>query len=356
MMVAGRSHRSDACVVQIQKVINLIKDTLDLPAEYQVAILPGSNTGAFESALWCLLGELPIDVFTWESFGDRWVSDITKQLELENVKIHSAPYGEIADLNFARSEADICFTWNGTSSGVRIPDTSWIPNVRVGLTFCDATSAIFSERIDWDKLDVTTFSWQKAMGGEAGLGTLVLSPRAVERLRSFQLKRAIPRVMNIGASTTEFMRILNGATINTPSMLSVADALDSLMWIKSIGGWPATVAKTLRNFMVLSDWYKNSTWVCNLVEKQEIQSRASVCLKINDEAFIKLRIDEKWSFIDRMIVLLEANKAAFDVRGHRDAPPSLRVWCGPTVETSDLELMVPWLDWAFKVTKNEMIA
>ncbi len=312
-----------------------------------VAIVPGSNTGAFEMALWSMLGPLPIDVLTWESFGAGWVYDIKEQLSLTDVKVIPGRYGEISNLSAVREDSDICFTWNGTTSGVRVPNAGWISKNRKGLTFCDATSAIFAQELVWEKLDVTTFSWQKAMGGEGGHGVIILSPRAIKRLENFVPHRPIPKLFRLVTERGVNAGIFEGITINTPSMLCVADALDSLLWIKKLGGWRATHQRSLDNFRVVSDWYNDRNWITNLVEEKEIQSNSSVCLKIMDTDFSSLNDIEKWKFIDEMTFLLDQHNAAFDIKGHRDAPPSLRIWCGPTVELEDLQALLPWLDWVF---------
>ena len=349
----GRSHRSAECKRQLETVIELIKETLGLPSDYIVAIIPGSNTGAFETALWSMLGPLPVDALAWESFGSGWVYDIRDQLDLKDIRVLFARYGEISDLNSVRRESDICFTWNGTTSGVRIPNADWISEDRKGLTFCDATSAIFSQELKWDKLDVTTFSWQKAMGGEGGHGVLILSPKAINRLRNFVPDRPIPKIFKLVTEKGINLDLFEGKTINTPSMLCVADALDSLLWIKDLGGWKATNEKSFKNFRIVSDWYRERQWVTNLVKEEAIQSNSSVCLQITDDNFLTLTDLEKWEFINQMTTILEVHEAAFDIKGHRDAPPGLRIWCGPTVEPEDLKCLLPWLDWAFQHVKEK---
>ena len=349
----GRSHRSAECIKQLENVIQLIKETLGLPNDYMVAIVPGSNTGAFETALWSMLGPLPVDALAWESFGSGWVYDIKEQLMLKDVQVLSAGYGEIPNLACVRRKSDICFTWNGTTSGVRIPNANWISEDRIGLTFCDATSAIFSQELDWKKLDVTTFSWQKAMGGEGGHGVLILSPKAINRLKNFVPYRPMPKIFRLGTEKGINLDLFEGKTINTPSMLCVADALDSLLWIKELGGWKATCERTSNNFRIVSDWYRKRDWITNLVKDESIQSNSSVCLKIIDNQFLKLLDSDKWKFINHMTTILEKHEAAFDIKGHRDGPPGLRVWCGPTIEPEDLEYLLPWLDWTFQYLKTK---
>ena len=351
----GRSHRSAECKKQLENVIQLIKETLGLPNDYIVAIVPGSNTGAFETALWSMLGPLPVDALAWESFGSGWVYDIKEQLMLKDVQVLSARYGEIPNLDCIRRESDICFTWNGTTSGVRIPNANWISEDRIGLTFCDATSAIFSQELDWKKLDVTTFSWQKAMGGEGGHGVLILSPKAIDRLKNYVPCRPIPKIFRLGTEKGINLDLFKGKTINTPSMLCVADALDSLLWIKELGGWKATCERTSNNFRIISDWYLKRDWITNLVKDESIQSNSSVCLQIIDNQFLKLADLEKWKFINHMASILEKHEAAFDIKGHRDGPPGLRIWCGPTVEPEDLKYLLPWLDWTFQYLKTNKL-
>ncbi len=349
----GRSHRSAKCKEQLENIIELTKETLDLPNDYCVAITPGSNTGAFEAALWSMLGPLPVDALVWESFSSGWAYDIKEQLALTDIRILSARYGEISDLSGIRERSDICFVWNGTTSGVRVPNANWIGKDRMGITFCDATSAVFAQELDWEKLDVTTFSWQKAMGGEGGHGVLILSPKAINRLENFVPDRPIPKVFRIGTNGGLNRGLFEGKTINTPSMLCVVDALDSLSWIKGLGGWKATCDRTSKNFQIISDWYQKRNWVTNLVKRENIQSNSSVCLQIVDKQFLKLTDSEKWIFIDQMTSLLEKHEAAFDIKGHRDGPPGLRIWCGPTVELEDLKCLLPWLDWAFQHLKEK---
>ena len=349
----GRSHRSDICLKTLNKVINLTKETLDIPIDYKVAIVPGSNTGAFEMALWSMIGPLPVDALAWETFGSGWIYDLKDQLKIKDLRIHKADYSSIPNLSLISDKSDICFTWNGTTSGVKVPNADWISKNRKGITFCDATSAIYSQELDWNKIDVATFSWQKSMGGEGGHGILIISPKAIERLKNFKPNRPLPKLFRLLKDNEILDGIYEGKTINTPSMLCVADALDSLLWIKKLGGWKQTYKKSMGNFKVLSDWYENREWVSNSVKDKKIQSNSSICLEINDNRFLKLDIQNKWIFIQEMCSILEQNNAAFDIKGHRDAPPGLRIWCGPTVEEDDLRALLPWLDWSFEIVRND---
>ena len=349
----GRSHRSDICLKTLNEVINLTKETLDIPIDYKVAIVPGSNTGAFEMALWSMIGPLPVDALAWETFGSGWIYDLKDQLKIKDLRIHKANYSNIPNLSLVSDETDICFTWNGTTSGVKVPNADWISKNRKGITFCDATSAIYSQELDWNKIDVATFSWQKSMGGEGGHGILIISPKAIERLKNFKPNRPLPKLFRLLKDNEILDGIYEGKTINTPSMLCVADALDSLLWIKKLGGWKQTYKKSMENFKVLSDWYENREWVSNSVKDKKIQSNSSICLEINDKRFLKLDIQKKWIFIQEMCSILEQNNAAFDIKGHRDAPPGLRIWCGPTVEEDDLRALLPWLDWSFEIVRND---
>ena len=349
----GRSHRSDICLKTLNEVISLTKETLDIPTDYKVAIVPGSNTGAFEMALWSMIGPLPVDALAWETFGSGWIYDLKDQLKIKDLRIHKADYSSIPNLSLVSDETDICFTWNGTTSGVKVPNADWISKNRKGITFCDATSAIYSQELDWNKIDVATFSWQKSMGGEGGHGILIISPKAIERLKNFKPNRPLPKLFRLLKDNEILDGIYEGKTINTPSMLCVADALDSLLWIKKLGGWKQTYKKSMGNFKVLSDWYENREWVSNSVKDKKIQSNSSICLEINDKRFLKLDIQNKWIFIQEMCSILEQNNAAFDIKGHRDAPPGLRIWCGPTVEEDDLRALLPWLDWSFEIVRND---
>jgi phosphoserine aminotransferase len=347
----GRSHRAAAPKAQLRDVIDRTARLLGVPADYRVGIVPASDTGAVEMAMWSMLGPRPVDVLAWESFGEGWATDAVKQLKLEECRVLRAEYGGLPDLGAVRPEADVVFTWNGTTSGARVPDADWIAADRAGLTICDATSAAFSQRLDWPKLDVVTFSWQKAMGGEAAHGVLILSPRAVERLESYAPPRPLPKIFRLTKGGKLIEGVFKGETINTPSMLAVADALDALEWIEGIGGLEATVARSDANAGALQDWVDATDWVENLVAEPVRRSNTSVCLRIVDPEIAGLDEAAQRDFVKRMTKLLEAEGVAYDVAGYRDAPPGLRVWCGATVERRDVERLTPWLDWAFAAAK-----
>ncbi|CAN5753844.1 phosphoserine transaminase [soil metagenome] len=347
----GRSHRAAGPKAQIRDVIERMGRLLGLPAGHRLAIVPASDTGAFEMAMWSMLGALPVDVLAWESFGAGWAADATKQLRLADCRVLTADYGALPDLGAVRAEADVLFTWNGTTSGARVPDADWIAAGRAGLSFCDATSAAFAQALDWGKLDVTSFSWQKVMGGEAAHGVLILSPRAIERLNAYTPERPLPKVFRLAKDGALIEGVFAGETINTPSMLAVADALDALDWMEGIGGLAATMARADANFAALQAWVDRTDWVENLVADPAHRSNTSVCLSIVDAEITALDEAAQRGFVKRLAALLEAEGAAYDIAGHRDAPPGLRVWCGTTVETADVERLTPWLDWAFEAAK-----
>ncbi len=347
----GRSHRAAAPKAQLRDVIERTARLLGVPEGYRVGIVPASDTGAYEMAMWSMLGARPVDMLVWESFGQGWATDAVKQLALADCRVLSAPYGALPDLASVRPDADICFTWNGTTSGARVPGADWIAADHAGLTFCDATSAAFAQDLDWPKLDVTTFSWQKAMGGEGGHGVLILSPRAVERLESFAAPRPLPKIFRLTKGGKLIEGIFAGETINTPSMLAVADAVDALEWMEGIGGLPATRARADANFAALQTWVDRSPWIANLVADPAARSNTSVCLVITDPAIASLDEAAQRDFVKRMTKLLETEGAAFDIAGYRDAPPGLRIWCGTTVDASDVTALTAWLDWAFAATR-----
>jgi phosphoserine aminotransferase len=347
----GRSHRASGPKAQLKEAIDTTARILGVPADYRVGIVPASDTGAFEMAMWSMLGARPVDMLVWESFGAGWATDATKQLKLADCRVMTADYGALPDLGAVRPEADVCFTWNGTTSGARVPDADWIAADREGLTFCDATSAAFAQELDWAKLDVTTFSWQKAMGGEGAHGVLILSPRAVERLESFVPDRPLPKIFRLTKGGKLIDGIFAGETINTPSMLCVADCIDALDWMEAIGGLPATMARADANFAALQGWVDRTDWVENLVAQPSQRSNTSVCLKVVDPEIAARDEAAQWAFVKRMVQLIEAEGAGFDIGGYRDAPPGLRVWCGTTVEASDIAALTPWLDWAFATAK-----
>jgi phosphoserine aminotransferase len=352
--VVGRSHRSKIGKARLKAAIDQTRDMLGVPADYLVGIVPASDTGAVEMALWSLLGPKPVQVLAWESFGKDWVTDIVSQLKIKDAETLTAPYGRLPDLTQVRPDADVIFTWNGTTSGVRVPNADFIAADRTGLAICDATSAVFAQTIDWGKLDVATFSWQKVLGGEAAHGMLVLSPRAVERLETYTPPWPMPKIFRMTSKGKVNRDIFEGATINTPSMLAVEDYLDALKWAASIGGLPALLAKADANFDVLARWVAKTGWVDFLAEDPATRSNTSVCLKIVDPRVTGLPEDGQADAAKKLASLLEKEGVALDAGGYRDAPPGLRIWCGATVEASDLEALTPWLDWAFAQVAGEL--
>jgi phosphoserine aminotransferase len=349
--VLGRSHRSKIGKAKLKRAIDLTRDVLEVPADYRIGIVPASDTGAVEIALWSLLGARPVTMLTWESFGEGWVTDVEKQLKLKDVTVIKAPYGELPDLGRINFSNDVVFTWNGTTSGVRVPNGDWIAADRKGLTICDATSAAFAQKLDWPKLDAVTFSWQKALGGEGAHGMLILSPRAVERLETYKPAWPMPKIFRLTKGGKLNEGIFAGETINTPSMLCVEDYLDALQWAKSAGGLAATIARSDANAKALSDWAATTAWVGHLAKNANERSNTSVCLKVVDPAVTRLSGDEQAAFAKTLAGLLEKEDVAYDIAFYRDAPPGLRIWCGATVERRDIEALTPWLDWAFSEAK-----
>ncbi|MBL1437244.1 MAG: phosphoserine transaminase [Rhodobacteraceae bacterium] len=350
----GRSHRAAGPKAQLKGVIDKMAEILEIPSDYRVGIVPASDTGAVEMALWSLLGARPVDVLAWESFGAGWAGDIANQLKLDDVNKLTADYGELPDLSKVRKNADVVFTWNGTTSGARVPNGDWIADEREGLTICDATSAAFAQELPWNKLDVTTFSWQKAMGGEGAHGVIVLSPRAVERLENYTPPRPLPKIFRLTKGGKLIEGIFKGATINTPSMLAVADAEDALAWMEGLGGLKATRARADANFTALQAWVDASDWAENLVGDPAARSNTSVCLKFADPAIAALDSDAQNAFVKTMVKLLDEAHAAYDIGSYRDAPAGLRIWCGATVDTADIEALTPWLDYAFATAKTNL--
>jgi len=338
----GRSHRAAVGKAKLKRAIDLTREILDVPADYRIAIVPASDTGAVEMALWSLLGARPVEMLAWESFGAGWVTDVVKQLKLD-AKVSVAPYGRIVDLAAVDFDRDVVFTWNGTTSGCRVPDGAAIPANRAGLTICDATSAAFAMALPWDKLDVVTFSWQKVLGGEGAHGMLILSPRAVARLESYTPAWPLPKIFRLTAKGKLIAGIFEGETINTPSMLAVEDYLVALDWAKTIGGLPALIARADANAQVVADFVAGHTWIANLAEVAATASTTSVCLKFTDP-----RITDGAAFAKAVAKRLEKAGVAYDIGAYRDAPPGLRIWCGSTVETADVAALMPWLDWAFR--------
>ncbi len=347
----ARSHRAKIGKAKLKRAIDLTREVLEIPADYRIGIVPASDTGAVEMALWSLLGARPVTVLVWESFGEGWLTDVEKQLKLKNVTVLKAPYGDLPDLSKVDFAGDVVFTWNGTTSGVRVPNGDWIAAKRDGLTICDATSAAFAQKLDWPKLDVATFSWQKALGGEGAHGMLVLSPRAVERLETYKPAWPLPKIFRMTKGGKLNEGIFAGETINTPSMLAVEDYLDALGWARSIGGLKATVARSDANAKALADWVARTPWIENLARVPATRSNTSVCLKVVDPAVTRLSLDEQAAFAKNLAGILEKEGVAYDIAFYRDAPPGLRIWCGATVETSDVEALTAWLDWAFAEAK-----
>jgi phosphoserine aminotransferase len=349
--VLGRSHRSKIGKAKLKRAIDLTRELLEVPADYRIGIVPASDTGAVEMALWSLLGPRPVTMLAWESFGEGWVSDVQKELKLKDVTVLKAGYGQLPDLAKVDPNSDVVFTWNGTTSGVRVPNAAWIKPDRAGLTICDATSAAFAQALDWKKLDVVTFSWQKVLGGEAAHGMIALSPRAVARLESYTPPWPLPKIfrMNKGGKISE--DIFEGATINTPSMLCVEDYLDALNWGKSIGGLKGLMARADANAKAIADWVARTSWIEHLASDPAIRSNTSVCLKVVDPAVLKLATDAQAKFVKGIAAALEKEGVAYDIDAYRDAPSGLRVWCGATVETADVEALTQWLDWAYAEAK-----
>src|SRR6185312_16373779 len=348
----SRSHRSKPGKAKLKEAIDRTRQILGIPADYRVGIVPASDTGAVEMAMWSMLGPKPVDMFAWESFGEDWVTDVAKQLKLKDAQIIKAGYGELPDLKKADPTHDVVFLWNGTTSGVRVPNGDWISNNREGITICDATSAAFAMNLPWDKLDVTTFSWQKVLGGEAAHGMLVLSPRAVARLESYTPPWPLPKIFRMTKGGKIVDGIFEGETINTPSMLALEDYLDALSWAEGLGGLKALIARSQNNLGVLDRWVRTCGWADFLAREQGARSNTSVCLKIVDPWFTALSEDAQADAAKKIASLLEKEGVALDVAGYRSAPPGLRIWCGATVEKADLEALTPWLDWAWAKVKG----
>ena len=346
----GRSHRSKIGKARLKEAIDKTRAVLGVPDDYRIGIVPASDTGAVEMAMWSMLGARPVDMLAWESFGQGWVSDVVKQLKLDAREM-TAPYGELPDLAAVNPAHDVVFTWNGTTSGVRVPNADWIAADREGVVICDATSAAFAQALDWAKLDVVTFSWQKVMGGEAAHGVLILGPRAVERLENYTPAWPLPKIFRLTKGGKLIEGVFEGATINTPSMLCVEDYIDALDWGASLGNAAGLTARADENLGALSAWVERTDWVDFLCADPANRSNTSVCLKIVDTEVAGLEESAQRAFVKKMESLLGEEKAAYDIGGYRDAPPGLRIWCGATIETSDVEALTPWLDWAFAEAK-----
>ena len=350
----GRSHRAKLGKAKLKRAIDLTRDVLGVPADYRIAVTPASDTGAVEMALWSLLGARPVDMLVWESFGAGWATDVVKQLKLADARVMKAAYGELPDLAKVDFDHDVVFTWNGTTSGVRVPDAKWIPADRKGLAICDATSAAFAQDLDWPKLDVTTFSWQKALGGEAAHGMIILSPRAVERLETYAPPWPLPKLFRMTKGGKLMEDFFEGATINTPSMLCVEDYLDALEWAQSLGGLKTLFKRADANFKAIADWAAKTPWIDFLARVPTTRSNTSVCLKVVDKEVTALPAEAQAAFAKALASALEKEKVAYDIGAYRDAPPGLRIWCGATVETADVEALTLWLDWAFAEEKAKL--
>jgi phosphoserine aminotransferase len=350
----GRSHRSKPGKAKLKRAIDLTREVLQVPGDYRIGIVPASDTGAVEMALWSLLGPRPVTMLTWESFGEGWVNDTVKELKLKNVTVLRAAYGELPDLAKVDAASDIVFTWNGTTSGVRVPHADWIAADRAGLTICDATSAAFAQPLDWPKLDVITFSWQKALGGEAAHGMLILSPRAVARLESYTPPWPLPKIFRMAKAGKLNEGIFEGETINTPSMLCLEDYLDTLEWAKTVGGLTGLRARADANARVIAEWVERTKWIDFLARDPASRSNTSVCLKVVDPAVGRLAPEAQAAFVKGIAAALEKEGVAYDIDAYRDAPPGLRIWCGSTVERADVAALTQWLDWAYAKAKNAL--
>ncbi|MFC3711882.1 phosphoserine transaminase [Sphingoaurantiacus capsulatus] len=346
--VLGRSHRSKLGKTRLKHALDLTRKVLQVPAGYRIGIVPASDTGAVEMALWSMLGARPVTLLAWESFGEGWVTDVVKQLKLD-ANVMKAPYGELPDLTRVQQDHDVVFTWNGTTSGVRVPNRDWIRDDREGLMIADATSAVFAMPMPWDKLDVVTYSWQKVLGGEGGHGVLILSPRAVERLESYKPAWPLPKIFRMTKGGELIEGIFEGETINTPSMLAVEDYIDALEWADSIGGLDELIARSEANAQALDRWVQRAPWIDHLAGDPATRSNTSVCVKVVDPAYAANPDVPK-----KIASLLEKEGVAFDIGGYRDAPPGLRIWCGATVDTADVEALGPWLDWAFAEVTSKL--
>ncbi|MGL5116637.1 MAG: phosphoserine transaminase [Beijerinckiaceae bacterium] len=348
----GRSHRAKIGKAKLKQAIDLTREVLQVPADYLIGIVPASDTGAYEMAMWTMLGARPVTMVAWESFGEGWVTDAVKQLKLADCEVVTAPYGEIVNLKKIDTKTrDVCFTWNGTTSGVRVPDADWIAADREGLTFCDATSSAFAQRMDWSKLDVTTFSWQKALGGEAAHGMLILSPRAVQRLETYKPAWPLPKIFRLTSGGKLIKGIFEGETINTPSMLCVEDYIDALHWAKKVGGLDGLIKRADSNTRAIASFVKANDWLDFLAVKPKTRSNTSVCLKFTDPAVTALSAEAQANFAKGIVAYLEKEGVGLDLGHYRDAPPGLRIWCGATVQTRDVKALMPWIKLAFEAEK-----
>ena len=348
----GRSHRAQLPKQRLAEVINLSKQLLKIPNDYKVGIIAGSDTGAIEAAMWSLLGKTGVEVLAWESFGSDWVKDIKEQLKIKNLTIHQSDYGDLPDFQKINFDNDIVFNWNGTTSGVCLPNADWITDNRKGLTICDATSAVFAMEMDWHKLDVITWSWQKVLGGEAAHGMIALSPKSLERLSEYQPTWPIPKIFRLANNKKVIEGIFKGETINTPSMLCVEDAIDALNWIQSIGGSKGSIDKSQSNLQVVKTWVETKDWIDFLAKDSSTLSSTSICLKITDPWFLGLSVDQQQLKIKEINSLLDKEQVAFDINAYRTAPPGFRIWGGATVESSDIETLLPWIEWGYQSIKE----
>jgi phosphoserine aminotransferase len=351
----GRSHRAKAGKARLKRAIDLTRDILQVPAGYRIGIVPASDTGAYEMAMWTMLGQRPVDCVAWESFGEGWVNDAVKQLKLKDARIMLAPYGDLPDLAAVNPAHDVLFTWNGTTSGVRVPNADWISADRTGLTFCDATSAAFAQDLDWPKLDIVTYSWQKVLGGEAAHGMLILSPRAVERLETYTPAWPLPKIFRLTSGGKLIEGIFAGETINTPSMLCVEDYIDALEWAQSVGSLQGLIARCDANAKAVADFVAKKPFLGFLAKDPATRSNTSVCLTFIDPAITALAPEAQAAFAKDVAALLEKEGVGLDLGSYRDAPPGLRIWCGATVETSDVAALMPWIEWAFETVKSGLV-
>jgi len=349
----GRSHRSALGKAKLKEVIDLTRDVLEVPDGYRIGIVPASDTGAVEMAMWSMLGPRGVDVAAWENFGNAWITDAESQLPLEDLRIFTADYGQLPDLSQYTGDRDLVFTWNGTTAGVRVPNADFIPADREGITICDATSACFAQQLDWDKLDVVTYSWQKNMGGEAAHGMIILSPRAVERLENYTPPWPLPKIFRMTKGGKLIEGIFEGSTINTPSLMAAEDHLDALKWVKANGGLQFMHDRADTNAKVIWDWIEQTDWIANLAEKEEERSNTGVCLKIVDPRFQALSKDDQAAFAKRIVTLLGEENVAYDFGSYRTAPSGFRIWASGLIEKSDIEKLLPWLEWGFQTVAAE---
>ena len=349
----GRSHRSSECKDKLKLVIDKSKSILGLPSDYLLGIMPGSNTGSLEASLWCLLGHRGVDILAWENFGKDWVLDVVDQLKITDCNVHESDYGEFPDLNLVNFSNDVVFTWNGTTSGVKIPNSDWIPDNREGLTICDATSAVFAMEIDYKKCDVITWSWQKVLGGEAAHGMIALSPRAVERLENYIPTWPIPKAFRIANNKKLLKGLFEGSTINTPSMICVEDAIDSLKWVEKIGGLKVLLERSKKSLNYISKWIETNNWIEFLCQDIDKRSNTSITFQISEKWFKDLQIEKQKEIMKKIVSLLAKEKVANDINGYAKAPPSFRIWGGATVEPEDINLLLPWISWSYFEVKKD---